>query len=336
MQEIAAGKEVSRERMLAAACRIGDHLCASATGDGRGVNWIDIRPENQRFFTAAMPDLYDGNTGIILFLGYLGIITGNTRYSDMVESAYVTLYTRFQAQQQAVGIESLGSAIYLLSHLGTIWNDYSLLSEAHRLVKRLPDLLQKDSALDLQRELAGCILSLLSLYHAFPKAEILAMALMCGDHLLEKARPGKGEPTLKSSTGEEPRAGTSHGSVGCSRSLFALAASSGEERFHRLAVAMLADERSILSPQTQPDLSRLASLYYLEHEEIREERVKGLILDSIDETDGWLDGASSGSETPGWLTELAGIGSELLRLAEPERVPAILLAAPPLTKTAQR
>jgi type 2 lantibiotic biosynthesis protein LanM len=53
------------------------------------------------------------------------------------------------------------------------------------------------------------------------------------------------------------------------------------------------------------------------------------ILDSI-EQQGWICGTPGGTETPGLMTGLAGIGYGLLRLAEPERVPSVLmLAAPP-------
>jgi len=419
-----SGKEVTHERLLAHACRIGDRLCKLAAGDWRGVNWVGVTlmQQNQWFFTSTMPDLYDGNAGIILFLSYLGVITGNTRYSDMAESAYLTMHKqieRLETQLQAVGVfEGLGSVIYLLSHLGVIWNDPTLLAEAYRLAKRLPELIQKDTALDLLSGSAGCILSLLSLYHASPKPEILAIAMTCGDHLLEKARPARDGLACESSMSAEPRTGMACGTAGCSLSLFALAAISGEERFRRLALATLAYERSVFSPQAQnwpdflePDksavarhatlttdnsmsyqaswchgapgigLARLASLLYIDDEKIREEiaialkttvanfgrnhslchgdlgnletllvatqivddpwcheqfrHFRGVILDSI-ETDGWLTGTPSGIETPGLMTGLAGIGYELLRLAEPERVPSVLLAAPPLTKTAQR
>lgn len=421
---VPSGKEVTRERLLAAACRIGDRLCKLAVGDWRGVNWVGVTfmQENQWFLASTLPDLYDGNAGIILFLSYLGMVTGNTHYSDIAESAYVTMYKqveRLEGRQQAVGVfEGLGSVIYLLSHLGTIWNDPTLLAEAHRLAKRLPDPIEKDTAPGLLSGSAGCILSLLSLYHVSPEPEILAIALMCGDHLLEKARPAKDGQAWESSISAEPPTGMAHGTAGCSLSLFALAAISGEERFHRLALATLAYERSVFSPQAQnwPDflepgksaaarhttlttdngmsyqatwchgapgigLSRLASLPYIDDEKIREEiaialkttvasfglnhslchgdlgnletllvatqilddpwcqeqfhHFKGLILDSI-ETEGWLTGAPSGIETPGLMTGLAGIGYELLRLAEPEHVPSVLLAAPPLAKTAQR
>ena len=49
----------------------------------------------------------------------------------------------------------------------------------------------------------------------------------------------------------EPPAGMAHGTEGCSLSLFALAALSGEERFHRFALAALTYERSGFSPQAQ-------------------------------------------------------------------------------------
>ena len=57
-------------------------------------------------------------------------------------------------------------------------------------------------------------------------------------------------------------------------------------------------------------------------------RIAGSILKSIRES-GWLCGVPSGVETPGLLTGLAGIGYELLRLAEPERVPSLLTLSPP-------
>jgi type 2 lantibiotic biosynthesis protein LanM len=44
---------------------------------------------------------------------------------------------------------------------------------------------------------------------------------------------------------------------------------------------------------------------------------------------GYLSGTPLGVETPGLMTGIAGIGYQLLRLAEPDRVPAVLCLAPP-------
>jgi type 2 lantibiotic biosynthesis protein LanM len=57
-------------------------------------------------------------------------------------------------------------------------------------------------------------------------------------------------------------------------------------------------------------------------------RVADSLLNSID-TYGWICGTPQGIETPGLMTGLAGIGYQLLRLAEPDRVPSILTLAPP-------
>jgi lantibiotic modifying enzyme len=61
------------------------------------------------------------------------------------------------------------------------------------------------------------------------------------------------------------------------------------------------------------------------------EQLTALVLDSI-ETRGYLMGTPHGVETPGLMVGLAGIGYELLRLAEPDKVPSLLVMAPPLIK----
>jgi lantibiotic modifying enzyme len=44
---------------------------------------------------------------------------------------------------------------------------------------------------------------------------------------------------------------------------------------------------------------------------------------------GWLCGTVGGIEAPGLMNGLAGIGYGLLRLADPDRVPSVLLMEPP-------
>ncbi|GCE21149.1 hypothetical protein KDK_49490 [Dictyobacter kobayashii] len=59
------------------------------------------------------------------------------------------------------------------------------------------------------------------------------------------------------------------------------------------------------------------------------ERLTAQLLDSIDKH-GWRMGVPLNVETPGLMMGLAGIGYQLLRLAEPERVPSVLMLAPPV------
>jgi lantibiotic modifying enzyme len=58
-------------------------------------------------------------------------------------------------------------------------------------------------------------------------------------------------------------------------------------------------------------------------------RIAAIVLESI-HRDGWLCGVPLGVESPGLMTGLAGIGYELLRLAEPRRVPSVLMLEPPM------
>jgi lantibiotic modifying enzyme len=54
-----------------------------------------------------------------------------------------------------------------------------------------------------------------------------------------------------------------------------------------------------------------------------------MILDSI-ARHGWQCGGPQAVEMPGLMLGLAGIGYQMLRLAEPDRVPSVLVLAPPV------
>jgi type 2 lantibiotic biosynthesis protein LanM len=58
------------------------------------------------------------------------------------------------------------------------------------------------------------------------------------------------------------------------------------------------------------------------------ERMTSVVLESV-ERHGWLCGIPLGVESPGLMPGLAGIGYQLLRLAEPEFVPSVLTLEPP-------
>jgi len=64
-------------------------------------------------------------------------------------------------------------------------------------------------------------------------------------------------------------------------------------------------------------------------------RVTAMTLAGIDRG-GWLCGNPLGLEAPGLMTGLAGIGYQLLRLAEPTRVPSVLLLEPPLSEASSQ
>jgi len=411
-----------RERARAAAQALGKRLSELALRGKDGVSWIGINRRKGGGWSLVPADesLYNGVPGITLFLGYLGALLDDTAITELARLALATV--RYQVEHQkkypevtSIGaFEGLGAATYLYTHLGVLWNDVALLQEAAALVEYLPDLIRKDVRLDITGGAAGCIMSLLCLYDAFPDPRIMHVACQCGDHLISTAHPMKEGIGWRIAGQNTPLSGFSHGAAGIALSLFKLAAQSGEERFRQTAQATIAYERSLYSPDRQnwldlrgisfannsasqqpaqePEescmvtwchgapgiaLSRLEALSYCDDGAMREEIEVALkttltqgfggnhslchgdlgnldvvlkaahtldnpvyqehvehltttIIDSM-ETTGWLTGVTLRVETPGLMLGLAGIGYELLRLTEPERVPSVLLLAPPGT-----
>ena len=260
---------ITQERLVAAGRAVGDHLCDLALRNEDTAGWLSVNQSKGREWRLQPTDtdLYHGTSGIALFLGYLGAVTGEALYIDLTEAALQSV--RYMVEQQkndqnygAIGaFEGLGSTIYLLSHLGTLWNKPSLFREAERLVEILPNLIEKDDQLDIIAGSAGCIASLLSLHAVAPSARTLAVAVQCGNHLIARARAMKEGVGWIIPQQETPLTGFSHGAAGIAWSLLRLASASREERFRQTAVAAMAYERSLFSPDKRnwPDLREVAN-----------------------------------------------------------------------------
>jgi type 2 lantibiotic biosynthesis protein LanM len=404
-----------RERLLAAAQSVGDRLEVLALRGQHDIAWIGLTLIDERrwFLVPLAMDLYNGIPGVALFLAYLGAITQEDRYTALAKGALTTMREHVKRGRSFIrsigGFNGWGGVIYTLAHLGVLWNEPVLLSEAEALVELLLAPIELDEHLDIMGGAAGCIGSLLTLYRCAPSDRTLAVAIQCGDHLIARAQPMEhGMGWLPKFGGTKPLTGFSHGVAGIAWALLELAAITGEERFRKAALEALAYERSLFRPEVGnwPDLrdfattlqadnnnhhtcmtawchgapgiglARLRCLQHLDDAEIRSEinaalkttlihgfggnhslchgdlgnlelllqaseilddpqwrhqvnRLASIILESINQH-GWLCGIPLGVESPGLMTGLAGIGYELLRLAEPTRVPSVLVLEPPV------
>jgi type 2 lantibiotic biosynthesis protein LanM len=405
----------THEQLLATARAVGDRLGALALRNAGNISWIGLKHTHECHWSITLlgMDLYDGLPGVALFLAYLGAITREERYAAL---AHVTLTTlRRQVERCRSFIMSIGSftgwggLIYTLTHLGILWNESALLTEAEAIVEHLPTLIERDDLLDITAGAAGCIGGLLSLYRCVSSDRTLAAAIQCGERLITCAQSMEdGLEWVIAAAGPKPLTGFSHGAAGIAWALLELAALTGEERFRTAACAAIAYERRLFSPETGnwPDLrelktsrqtgdngqqrfmtawchgapgiglARLCSLRHLDDAAIRVEidtalqttlaqgfggnhslchgdlgnlelllqasqvlaepqwraqvdRIAAIILESISR-DGRLCGTPLGVESPGLMTGLAGIGYGLLRLAEPTRVPSVLVLEPPV------
>lgn len=267
---------ITREQLIRAACDVGDRLEELMFRSEQGGSWLGlaIAAENQGHtiwhVQGADLNLYDGLPGMILFLSYLGALSGHEKYTHLAHTALLAVQDQLDKQDlldkqdqcntfQTIGaFMGVGSLIYLFSHLSTLWHDPSYLSKAEKLLKQLDQCIEEDQQFDIITGSAGCIASLLSFYHVTRSPHILELAVRCGDHLLSHAQPmehGVGWYTLG---GHVALAGLSHGGAGIALNLFRLAEVSRLDRFYQTAQAAIDYERSLFS-QEQQNWARLLS-----------------------------------------------------------------------------
>jgi class II lanthipeptide synthase len=247
---------VRRDHLLALANAAGKRLEEIALQNDASAYWLGVNDVDDHVWSLfpTGTDLYNGTSGIALFLAYLGAITGEPSYTHLAQRALASIRMQLEEQQKysidpGIGaFDGLGSVIYLLTQLGVLWNDPDLFQQAGELAERLSTHISKDDRRDIINGSAGCILGLLSLYSVHPSPHVLAIAVQCGDHLLATAKHTQEGIAWETLKGEPPLGGFSHGTAGIAFSLLKLAASSGQERFRQTALSALAYDRSLFVP----------------------------------------------------------------------------------------
>ncbi|MFL6211714.1 MAG: type 2 lanthipeptide synthetase LanM family protein [Pyrinomonadaceae bacterium] len=245
-----------RKQLLAAACRVGDRLAALALRNESDVMWFGLNSvrETHCTLTALDHNLYEGLPGVILFLAYLGFVSGDERYHELAQAALTTLRRQLERGRSTIkrvgAFDGWGGIIYLLTHLSLLWRDDALVAEAHEIAARLPELIEQDESFDIVGGSAGCIAGLISLNAVAPVAQVLAAAVQCGDRLIANAqRMERGIGWLTPAPAQKPPSGFSHGVAGIAWALLKLHELSGQQRFRAAALDAIEYERSLFSPE---------------------------------------------------------------------------------------
>ena len=258
--------EALRERLLAAARDAAAWIAARALRGEGYTTWIGLDFRQQRWSLAPLPaDLYAGLPGIALFLGYLGEVTGQARWTTLAREAAVSLRGHAEAGGDAAAqgpptigaFQGWGGLLYALSHLGALWGDGELLAAAAAIPARIAARLAADEDLDVVGGAAGAIFALLALHAASGSPQALAVAVRCGEHLLARAEPaGPGLAWRTRLSGDRPQIGFSHGAAGIGLALLQLGAAAGEPRFTAAGLAALTWERDAFWPELERWLDR--------------------------------------------------------------------------------
>src|SRR5262249_1769655 len=160
--------------------------------------------------------------GVILFLASLGELTGEERYTELARAAFRTFQRRTELMRSYElpigGFTGLGGMIYSLLQLGALWKETSLLQQAEDLCELAAGLIEKDQDYDIILGSAGALSALLSFYDYTGSSRSLAVATLCGDHLVANRRTMEiGLGWSGRNFGELPPAGFSHGVAGGAR-----------------------------------------------------------------------------------------------------------------------
>jgi type 2 lantibiotic biosynthesis protein LanM len=249
-----AAEPAGRERLLSAARAAADRLCTLAFEEPDGAAWMSIEHGDQGWsFQRTTPDFYLGLPGIALALGYVGSLTGeeaHTRFARLALANQRQILAGGHDLPAVGGFNGWGGLIYSLTHLGTLWSDEALLEEAETLALALGPRIDRDEHNDVIAGNAGCLLPLLGLHRARPSQAVWELALLCGERLVEQARPmERGLGWVAPIVGPRPVGGMSHGSAGIALALFHLWSENGDERFRRTALGALEYDRSLYSPE---------------------------------------------------------------------------------------
>ena len=246
----------AKQIFVVEAGKIAEELSRYAIRRGPGAAWIglDWLGDSEVFQLVCLgPELYNGVSGIAVFLAAHAAVTGHWPSSELALAGLAHLRKSLKSRNarrmaRSLGIggaTGLGSIIYALAVTSKCLRDDGLLADAHVAAELLTDdLIAADKRLDVLGGSAGAILGLLRLYRDAQSNDALRRAIKCGEHLLSHRRVGPEGRSSWSGQGSGPQGlnGMSHGAAGFAYALASLSAATGRDEFAKAASECIAFE----------------------------------------------------------------------------------------------
>ncbi|HEV8037491.1 MAG TPA: lanthionine synthetase LanC family protein [Bryobacteraceae bacterium] len=206
--------------------RIGARLCRDAVWHQGRTNWTSDFLDGESIAHGALgPALYDGTSGIALFLWRLAEVTGERIFRVTAEAAL----------RQALGKMPVPGCGLYSGGLGILYAATEIRQEFDKtLVLRQAEL--NRAQLDLIDGSAGAIAVLLNLHARTPSAPLLDAAVRHGDLLLDQAARTEEGWSWKTIPASRNLTGFSHGASGIAWALLELHHATGEHRFREAAL----------------------------------------------------------------------------------------------------
>jgi type 2 lantibiotic biosynthesis protein LanM len=241
---ISSQLDFDRSEFLATAEAIASGLSRDAIWQGDRCNWLGAEPvdltrtdqQSKLSYRALGPNLYDGTSGVALFLAELHAATGDvtarrtalgavrqalSRVDSLPVSQHIGLYTG------AVGIA------FAAARVGSLLAEEQLLDNAAKLLRNLSYEEYQGREFDLIAGTAGAIVALVILRHKLNDKSLLDYAVRLADNLLERAvKADAGYSWTSTASSRQPNlTGFSHGTAGVGYALLELFQATGETRY---------------------------------------------------------------------------------------------------------
>ncbi len=236
-----AARHPSADELIALADRVGRRLIDRCHPYRDTVSWPGLACTRKGAWvvTPIGWDLYGGLAGIALFFGFLTKATGRSEFGSFarraLDSARILLVD--SGGPTAIGgFTGLGGWLYVLTHLGVLWQDKALLAEAGEVLPQLRPLIASSETLDVIEGHAGCIGTLLT-YHAYTHdGAALQLALECAETIVARSTRKQGAPFSGS--------GFAHGVSGLAWSLVQVSRAAGREDLKVAAQELIESDRA--------------------------------------------------------------------------------------------
>ena len=258
------------EIFIAEADRIAGEVSRLAVRRGAGAAWIglDWLGDAEVFQLVCLgPDLYNGATGIALFLAAHAAVTGHEASGELALAGLSHIRKNLKganaprvARSLGLGAATgLGSVVYAFAVIAKCLRNDDLFADALAAARLFTgELIAADKRLDVMGGSAGAILALLRLHRDSQSPDVLARAIQCGEHLLgQKRLEANGQRSwIGEGFGSTALNGMSHGAAGFAYALASLAAAANRDDFAKAAAECVAFENASYDATRQnwPDL----------------------------------------------------------------------------------
>ena len=228
---------------LQTAEQIGQQLSQEAIWHQDRCNWLGAeagRNLSAMTYKALGPTLYDGTSGVALFLAELHTVTGDaaTRRTALGAIRQALSHADAVPPSSRLGLYSGWMGIALAAaRIGKVLGEEELLCQTTQLLERSRRENQNQHEFDLISGSAGAIAALVVLRDILNDASLLDFAVRLGDELLQTADRSDAGYSWKSFAFPNQRGltGFSHGTAGVGYALLELFHATGDSRYRSTA-----------------------------------------------------------------------------------------------------